>query len=221
LPPFDRTGKKKLLSVTISAFEASQWIGEAIQSVLAQSLPEGWELEIIVSVDGCHQTLVAALAIQDPRITVLELSNNGGTYRARNTAIAFSAGELIAVLDSDDLALPQRFITQIKMLQSDHSIGLLGGQLEYSDSSTRPESQIMRFHEQPSDIFWSGGDFLSYMICHGTWMFRREILRQLGGYSDYRVGADVDFCLRTIASNIKCISLSNKLTQYPIQGPIK
>ena len=122
-------GQDGLLSVLMSAYRTGPWVRAAVKSVLSQELPTGWELELIIAVDGCDEVLREVLKIEDARLVVLELAENGGTYRALNTALRYARGALIAILDSDDIAMPGRFRKQIEALQRHPEIALLGGQL--------------------------------------------------------------------------------------------
>ena len=94
--------------VVIPAYFAEATIGPAVESALIQK-----EVSSVFVVDDCsHDETVAAArhaAKGDPRLTVIERSANGGPARARNMAIAASTGDYIALLDSDDLFVANRF----------------------------------------------------------------------------------------------------------------
>lgn len=91
------------------AFNAASCIGESITSVQAQTFSD-WELLIID--DGSEDdtdTIAAWLAAEDARIRVLPQEVNSGLpARVRNRGFAAARGSLIALLDSDDLWLPDK-----------------------------------------------------------------------------------------------------------------
>jgi glycosyltransferase involved in cell wall biosynthesis len=177
-------GQDNLLSVLMPAYGTSRWIEAAVASVLSQELPRGWELELIIAVDGCAETLREALRVEDARVVVLELTENGGTYRALNTALRYARGARIAILDSDDIAMPGRFCNQIEELQRHPEIAMLGGQVRAINERGEFLSNTLHLPLNASSEFRRGGDYRSYLVCHGTWMVRRKTYAQLGGYVD-------------------------------------
>ena len=95
------------------AYNAEKYIGEAIQSVLAQT---HWDWELIVMDDGSTDTtsdVVQEMAANDSRIKYL-FQENSRLGKARNNAIQHSSGNLIAFLDSDDIWLPQKLEMQLR-----------------------------------------------------------------------------------------------------------
>lgn len=96
-----------LVSVIMPAYNAQQFITEAISSVLAQSVRD-WEL--IVIDDGSldeTQKIVEAYSREDPRIRLIVNEENMGAARSRNRGLDVCCGEYVALLDSDDYWKPQ------------------------------------------------------------------------------------------------------------------
>jgi SAM-dependent methyltransferase len=211
-------GQDGLLSVLMSAYRTGPWVRATVKSVLSQELPTGWELELIIAVDGCDEVLREVLKIEDARLVVLELAENGGTYRALNTALRYARGALIAILDSDDIAMPGRFRKQIEALQRHPEIALLGGQLMAINEKGELLPNKLCLSLDALSEFRRGGDWKNYLVAHGTWMVRRETYAYLGGYFDSRVGSDAEFCLRAVALGLHCRSLPDPLTQYRQRG---
>jgi succinoglycan biosynthesis protein ExoO len=96
------------ISFIIAAFNAAATIEPAIASALAQ---HGVTVEVLV-VDDCSRddtaARVAALAQSDPRIVLIRQDRNAGPSAARNRGMAAARGDWIAILDADDLLLPER-----------------------------------------------------------------------------------------------------------------
>src|SRR5689334_15167297 len=91
---------KPLVSILIPAYNAEQWIPEAIRSACAQS----WSRkEIIVVDDGStDRTLEVARRFASPEVNVVSTSNHGAAA-ARNHALRLSQGDYIQWLDADDI----------------------------------------------------------------------------------------------------------------------
>ncbi len=111
------------VSVVIPAYNAAPYISEALDSVLAQTFTD---YEIIVVNDGSPDTaeLGRALAPYLRHIVYIEQENRG-PGGARNAAILRARGEYVALLDSDDVWLPQYLTEQVKILRRDESLDLL------------------------------------------------------------------------------------------------
>lgn len=91
-----------LVSVMMPAYNAERYIGQAIESVLAQSYRH-WEL-LIVEDGSTDRTGEIAIGYDDPRINVVK-QENSGEAAARNTALKHMQGQYVAFLDADDLYL--------------------------------------------------------------------------------------------------------------------
>lgn len=99
-----------LVDVMIPAFNAARTIGRAVASALAQR-----EVASVIIVDDCSAdgTAEAALAAADgdKRLRLVRFERNRGPAAARNHAMGLGEAPLIAMLDSDDWLLPERFGT--------------------------------------------------------------------------------------------------------------
>lgn len=104
-----------LVSIMMPAYNAEQYIGQAIESVLAQNYTH-WEL-VVVNDGSLDQTAEIATRYSDPRIKVIHQAN-AGEAAARNTALEHMQGELVAYLDADDIYLPHHLEVTAGYLQA-------------------------------------------------------------------------------------------------------
>jgi glycosyltransferase involved in cell wall biosynthesis len=194
----------QLLSVLMTAWRSQEFLTAAVESACSQHLPDGWELELLLAVDGCPQTLGVAERLTDPRIVVVELAENGGTYRALNTLLQIARGSLIAILDSDDVALPGRFSLQIHALEADPRLAYAGGQILRTDRDLEKHVPFRTLPADPRAAFERGNFCFS---AHSALMARRSMYETLGGYDDTRVGGDYDLVLRALAIGMRGTNL--------------
>ena len=154
-----------LVSVVIPAYNRAAYLAQAIDSVLAQTYTP---LEIIVVDDGSTDDTAQLAASYLPRIQLIRQAN-AGAAAARNSGIAQSHGELIALLDSDDRWLPDKLARQVPLF-ADQRVGLVHGGIRSfrdSDGSTIGD-------------YFPGADLdvhalLSYPgLCTQTLVFRRQ-----------------------------------------------
>lgn len=97
-----------VVSVVMPAYNAAAFLGDAVRSLQAQTL-QAWEA-IIVDDASTDDTFAVAqrFAELDARLRVVRLESNGGPAAARNAGFALANGAWIAVLDADDVYLPER-----------------------------------------------------------------------------------------------------------------
>ena len=108
------------ISIITPAYNAERFIGEAIESVLAQSY-SNWEM-IITDDCSSDQTIEIIKSYQqtDERIKLIQLAENSGSAIARNTSMDHASGSFLAFLDSDDQWLPDKLVKQLDfMLEKD------------------------------------------------------------------------------------------------------
>jgi glycosyltransferase involved in cell wall biosynthesis len=99
-----------LVSILIPAYNAAPWVGETIQSALAQTWPRK---EIIVVDDGSRDdTLAVARRFASPEVKVVTQPNQGAST-ARNHALSLAQGEYLQWLDADDVLLADKIEIQM------------------------------------------------------------------------------------------------------------
>ena len=106
------------ISVVVPVFNRALIVGRAVESVLAQALPDGDMLETIVVDDGSSDDIAAVLRNYGDSVRHIRHDRNQGAATARNTGVAAASGEYIAFLDSDDLWLPRKLAVQIEAMRT-------------------------------------------------------------------------------------------------------
>jgi glycosyltransferase involved in cell wall biosynthesis len=131
------------VSVIIPAYNAAAFIGDALDSVFAQTFTN---FEVILINDGSLDTdkFEQAIQLHLHRIVYLKQENRGPSA-ARNLGIRRARGEYVAFLDSDDAWFPEYLAAQMKLLEETPSLDLVySDTLVYWDSIStgRPYMQI-------------------------------------------------------------------------------
>ena len=112
-----------LLSVIIPVYQVEKYIGQCLDSVLAQTYTN---LDIILVDDGGTDSSVdicREYQKKDNRIRIIS-QENGGLSKARNVGVAHAQAELITFIDSDDYIHPQMFATMVPYLQ-EHNLDII------------------------------------------------------------------------------------------------
>ena len=184
------------VSVIIPTYNRRGYIKHAIDSVLAQTYDD---FEIIVVDDGSTDGTGEELKKNyDQKIKYIWQENQGESV-ARNYGVTLARGDYIGFLDSDDIWLKNKLDKQVRILDSNHKIGLVIGQGytldEYGHSN---EYQILGRDIVDEDL-QINLLILRNPIIFSTSMIRKADFNELGGFKhDIRYGEDWDFWLRLL-----------------------
>jgi glycosyltransferase involved in cell wall biosynthesis len=202
-----------LVTVIMSAYQAGSMLQRAVESVKAQVLRD-WEM-IVVNDGSTDETGSVALenARGEPRIRILNLERNLGPAAARNRAWRESQSPLLAILDADDVALPDRLAAQTEYLSHHSNVSVLGSAAYFVD----PKGHFLRTVTPPSAHAelvrhrWHVSPFV-----HSTVMMRRKFLEIMGGYQERPcVHEDYDLWMRGLQhSDVVYHNLSVPLVIY-------
>ena len=169
-----------LVSVIMPAYNARRYIGEAVESVLAQTFTD---FEFIIIDDGSTdgtKEILEGYAAKDKRIRLVRRPNTGYGV-ALNEALGMSRGPLIARMDSDDICLPHRFEKQVKYLNDHDDCLLVGSRVLLIDPDGAPLFEmegIELTHEEIDRKLMICG----WAIVHPAVMMRRDAVLSIGGY---------------------------------------
>jgi glycosyltransferase involved in cell wall biosynthesis len=211
----DSSRTHPLVSVIMAAHNVEKYIGEAIESIQAQTYPN-WEL--IITNDGSPDNtaeIIARYAAQDARITVITHEKSQGQAIARNHAVEKARGEYLAILDSDDVSLPERLQVQVDFLEQHPGIAAVGSFVTMID----PEGKEIRKKTKP--VPWLEIKFpllLQTQFIHSTVTMRAEIFRTLGGYdTNYLHAEDYDLWSRMSDAGYQLENIPQFLVKFRVQ----
>jgi len=152
------------------------------------------DLELIVVDDGSTDTTPDLLAaVRDPRLRVLTQARTGLT-RALNRALGAARAELIARLDADDVALPERLALQRAFLERAPEVGVLGAAAREVDAAGVP---VRTVRPPEDDATIRRALIRANPLVHSTIVARRVLLERAGGYDEtLPVAQDYDLWMR-------------------------
>ena len=178
------------VSVIIPTFNRWPWVGEAIESVLAQSFAD---FELIVVDDGSTDDTARELAKFGSRLRLLRQPNRG-VSAARNLAVRHGRGSYLAFLDSDDLWLPEKLAVQTSFMEQNPAVQICQTEEIWIRNGIRVNPKAK--HRKPSgEIF-----FPSLKLClvsPSAVMLTRKLFERVGGFDEnFPVCEDYDLWLR-------------------------
>jgi glycosyltransferase involved in cell wall biosynthesis len=181
------------VSVIIATYNMGHYLGDAIASVLAQTMDD---LDVHVVDDGSTdgtRDLVKQFS-SDPRMHYYWQENAGQT-RAKNRGIQSSRGSLIAFCDADDMWKADKLERQYPLFDREGTVGVVysrtvkllesGAEVDAADGILRPSGKVT------AELFKYN------FVPFGTAVVRRRCLEQLGAFDErYRMGIDWELWLR-------------------------
>ena len=183
-----------LVSVLMTTYNRSQYIGEAIESVLASTYQN---FELIVVDDGSKDNTVdiAKSYLKDKRVNVYINEKNLGDYPNRNKAASYATGVYLMYVDSDDKILPDGICKCVSAMDSlpESSFGILGPDLQKGRPYLLSEYEAINRHffQKP---------FLT--IAPGGTIIKRDYFKKLNCYPvKYGPANDMYFNLKAVASS--------------------
>jgi len=160
------------VSVVIPAYNAERYIGETLESVLAQTYRD---FEVVVVDDGSTDGTREIVRGYGEPVRLVEQPNSGPAA-ARNRGVREARGEFIAFIDADDLWLPEKLALQVPLFD-DEEVGLVSCRVQLVDGSGRPHPT----YEREKVSGWAFEKLLEgNFIGTSTVVARREALEGAG-----------------------------------------
>ncbi len=192
--------------------EPKEWLEESIKSIVLQSY-ENLEIVIVLDDPGNRWVYDIVNSYVDKRpIVVAENDRNVGLVESLNRGLKLCDGTYIARMDADDVATTDRIEKQVKFLRR-YNYDLLGGQVElFNDQSRKIRDTVF------SDKYCKR--MIKHMnpIAHPTWIGKRTVFEELGGYRSIDSAEDLDFLLRAIRAGYRIGNIPQVVLQYRINS---
>jgi GT2 family glycosyltransferase len=182
------------VTVLLPVHDAERFLSEAVESILAQSFAD---FELLAIDDGSRDGSASILdeyARRDRRVRVVRRPHEG-LVATLNAGLSLARAELVARMDADDVALPERLERQLARLEREPALVCIGGAFELIDEAGRLFDRAF----PPCDHATILARALrgESTISHSAATYRREVVRALGGYDEAaRWVEDLDLWLR-------------------------
>jgi len=185
---------KPIVTVLMTVYNGKNYLNEAIESVLCQTLTN---FEFLIVDDASTDNSIELInSYNDSRIKLLKNINNIGQTASLNKGLEMAQGKYIARFDQDDVCLPKRLEEQVAFFKKNPSISIVCSR-EYSIDK---EGKRIGVWKRDLNNY---GAFLGYIILglNPVWtpsaMVVKNVLLQLGGFDvTYGPAADFEFWSR-------------------------
>ncbi len=182
------------LSVIMSVHNCARYLDAAINSIRTQTFAD---FEFLIVDDGStdgSSAILDAHAQADPRIRIIRQAN-AGLINSLNRLLSEARAPLVARMDGDDIALPERFQCQLDWMRDNPGHGAVGSWAVYIDAQGKrgkatPDAGVT--HDRLiANMAWNAG------LLHPTVIMERAIVLDVGGYRGaFRHCEDYDLWLR-------------------------
>lgn len=183
------------ISIITCCYNAAQYLEEAINSILNQSF-QNFEL-ILIDDASLDNTLAIceSYSQRDSRVKTISLPVNVGVAAARNAGIQIACGEWIAILDSDDVSMPDRLAEQIKVAESNRDIVLIGSNSVLIDKNGK-HTKCYQYPTKNADLV-RNLESIKKFPPHSSILYRKDAVRRALGFNTKFVQSeDWDLWLR-------------------------
>lgn len=208
MPTMSSTANAPQVSVIMATYNRSQFLAEAIESVLNQTLSD---FELIIVDDGSADSRPHAIAQEyaqkDARVKVLR-QDNTGLAGARNAGFLASNpnSRFVAFADDDDIQLPNRLQAQVDFLTANPHMSAVRCRLSFID-----EAGKILYHDKPNKP-------KDNIPIGPALMFKREALSAVGFRAWFRAAEDVDLALRFQEAGYRAKRTDEIFCHYRLSG---
>jgi len=198
------------VSVLMPLFEPDRvFLARAVDSIRAQSLTD-WEL-IAIEDPPASDAGVLLRATGDSRIHHVLRTAKATLGDALNDGLSRCSAALVARIDADDVAVPERLAKQVAYLDDHPDTVVLGSALTVIDASDK----VIGHRRMPV----SASDVTATMrrhnaVAHPSVMFRKQIIIDMGGYDATAKTEDYDLWCRVLKAGHRIENLRDELLRY-------
>ena len=196
--------QNQLISVIIPVFNCERFVGEALESVLAQTLPPD---QIIVVDDGSRDGTAGVVRSFGPRIEYV-FKENGGISSAVNLGLSHARCDVFAFLDADDVWTTEKLHLQMNEMNRRPELDMVFGHVEQFHEG-------IAVKEMPEDI--SASSIAGY--CRGAVAIKRTSFFRVGSFdSQWVVGEFIEWYARAIDIGLTGTLLPDVVLRRRIHG---
>ncbi len=203
---------KPLISVVMVVCNVDRFLAESIESILGQSFSDFEFIIVDFGSTDNSKAIISDYAARDMRIKLHEIPHCG-LAEARNAGCFLAQGEYIAIMDADDVSLPERLAWEVEFMQKHPEVGVLGGAKEWVDA----KGQHLFTNGDPTE----DGEIRAALpirctFCQPTVLLRSDAFAIVNGYrAAFAPAEDYDLWLR-ISEQFQCANLKQVVLKYRI-----
>ena len=199
-------------SVILSVYykESSLFLRESLDSLFSQTVRPD---EVILVKDGLLgnelDSVIDSYVARYPCLKVLSLTTNQGLGKALNEGFKHCSHELVARMDTDDIAKPERFEKQLAVFEKYPDIDVVGAWIDEFENDISNVKSVRKLPEFHSDILMFAKR--RNPINHPVVMFRKSAVLAAGGYQHFPLFEDYYLWVRMLMNGAKFYNIQESL----------
>lgn len=202
-------------SVLLSLYykENPDFLRQSLDSIFCQTMPPD---EVILVEDGKLvpelYKVVEEFVSRNPNMKRVVLKGNRGLGKALNEGLKHCSYELVARMDTDDIAKPDRFEKQLKVFQEHPEVDVVGAWIDEFEEDTSHVVSVRRLPELHEDILFFAKK--RNPINHPVVMFRKEAVLAVDGYQHFPLFEDYYLWVRMLMDGAKFYNIQEGLLYF-------
>lgn len=206
---------KLKFTVLISLYykESSEYLRKSLDSVFLQSLPSD---EVVLVEDGPLTSelyeVVEEFVHGHPEMKRVVLEKNRGLGEALNEGLKHCSHDLVARMDTDDIAKPERFEKQVKIFQKHPEVDVVGSWIDEFEGDISHVVSVRRLPECHEEILCFAKK--RNPINHPVVMFRKGAVLAAGGYQHFPLFEDYYLWVRMLMNGAKFYNVQESLLYF-------
>ena len=204
-----------IFSVLLSLYpkEHPSYLQQSLNSLFSQTLlPD----EIILVKDGLLtaelDAIVSDYAARYPILKVIPLPQNQGLGKALNEGLKYCSYDLVARMDTDDIAKPDRFEKQVKVFEEHPELDLVGAWIDEFEGTPQHVLSVRKVPETSDEI----REYCQKRcpVNHPVVMFRKSAVQAAGGYQHFPLFEDYYLWVRMLKNGARFYNIQESLLYF-------
>lgn len=199
--------------MSLYAKEQAEHLHQSLDSVFNQTLPPD---EVVLVLDGCItdnlQSEVNEFSSKHSNLKIISLPQNVGLGKALNEGLKHCSYDIVARMDTDDIAKPDRFEKQIAVLENNPEIKVVSCWIEEFIDTTDNVVSTRKLPEFPFEIFEYGKKRCP--VNHPSVMFKKKAVELAGGYRHFPLMEDYYLWVRLLLNGDKFYNIQESLLYF-------
>jgi glycosyltransferase involved in cell wall biosynthesis len=180
------------VSIITVCFNSAKTIRDTIKSVLSQDYPN---IEYIVIDGGSNDQTLEIIKEYADRIAVIVSEIDHGIYDAMNKGITLASGDIVGMLNSDDVYINKYVVSELMKKMQDAKADSVFADLVIVDPDNL--NKVLRYYD--SSYFKPSKFRFGWMPAHPTFFVKKALYDKVGPYSlDYQISADYEMLIRLL-----------------------
>ncbi len=201
-----------VISVVMVTCNVDRFLADSMESILGQTFQDFEFVIVDFGSTDDSKSIISSYAAKDSRVRFHEIPNCG-LAEARNASCLLAQGRYIAIMDADDVSLPNRLLWEVEFMEKHPEVGVLGGAVEWINATGKP---LLIARHPLGDREIQSALLTHSMLWQPTVLIRRDAFASVGGYRGaFAPAEDYDLWLR-IAEHFQIANLEQVVLKYRI-----